>query len=159
MPFKMRLTINLRSLLLVTLLGVVNSCTYQAAIILDVGSNLDATVAREVYLTVEAALARVGFARENLMATSGSEAILRRDDDKYAISYFSDPKSPAALPDAWHVKVVLEKRSNFVEVIFVQPGAREPSKELAARSDDVLLQLRQLMPAVPINKNVTGAAW
>jgi len=144
-----------RLLVLAFLLPALAGCSYQAAIVLDVGTALDSSSSRDVYFAVETFLEQMGFAREPVGKPYASESLPRSEDARFIISSFVDPESPAQPPKGWFVEVLLTKKSNLVQVIFVQPGALEPSMQLATRSDDVLEELRKVMPSIPIQK---GAA-
>ena len=139
------------STLLVVVLAILAGCSYEAFVIFDVGMGLNTGHSRDIHLATEAALERIGFLRTNLPAV-GMPEMPRLDDDRYVMSYFRDPKSPGQPPHRWHVQVLLEKDTNSVQVVFIQPGARQPSEGLSARSDEVLSELRDQLSGIPIRR-------
>ena len=119
------------------------SCSFQAAVVLDLGASSDPSSAREKYASAGRALEQIGF--EPVPSASP-----RSEGDRFVATYFRDPNSPQARPDAWYVQLLLTKAGNTVQVILAQPGATEPSGPLKARSADVAAKLRSLMPATQI---------
>ena len=112
-----------------------SSCQVQSAVLMDLGHFSDVDAMRAVHERAVAVLGDMGFEIHSLSS-----------DDRFEITWFVDPQSPAEHEGQWYAQVLSEISKQSVTVAVIQPGANTPSKNLKSRSLDVLARLKSSLP-------------
>lgn len=136
---------------LLLFITAIAGCTYQAAVILNLGRYTEISSARAVFLTTENSLEQLGFIRQLVPDANSRSTLARSENEKFISSFFIDPKAPSGRPQGWYAQVLLSKNTNnTVEVVLAQPGAEKPSEALAARGIELLQDLQKSLPSIPM---------
>ena len=132
------------SIFLAALSFALTACVPSSIMQIDIDEFRTGEEARQAFNSVVSAVLELNLVARKSSNESKEKLIEIRGN---VLSEFLDPKSPVQKPpQTWFVLVQLSKANHRVSLVLAQPGANEPSDAMVKRRDELLLDLKKMLP-------------